>query len=147
MDAGQECALGRVLVVDDHRDSADALAVLLRLAGNNVQVAYDAWTAVRTAQQFRPDMIVMDIWMPGMDGYQTAATIRAIPEIASTYIVACTALPHKEYPHGDRSVFDLQLQKPLMLSELEEILRFARRAAHTGSRNTRQGGPGTESPQ
>ena len=62
----------RLLVVDDNRDAADSLAVLLRLQGHEVRVAHDGPAALELAASFRPDVAFLDIGMPGMDGYEVA---------------------------------------------------------------------------
>lgn len=66
----------RILVVEDNADAADSLALLLRMQGHEVQVAYDGPTALQTAQTFRPDVMIVDIGLPHMDGYEVARRVR-----------------------------------------------------------------------
>src|SRR5688572_10687196 len=69
----------RILVVDDNRDAAVSLAMILRLLGNESVTAHDGLDAVRQAAAFRPEIILLDIGMPGLNGYDTAREIRAQP--------------------------------------------------------------------
>src|SRR5207247_522533 len=62
----------RILVADDNRDSADAMAMLLGLGGNDVRVAYDGEAALKLAEEFRPEVLLLDIGMPRLDGHQLA---------------------------------------------------------------------------
>ena len=72
----------RILVVDDNVDAADSMAMLLRLAGQEVRVAYDGPTALLIAQVFRPHVVLLDIGMPGMDGYDVARRLARTPNCA-----------------------------------------------------------------
>ena len=80
----------RVLVVDDHRDVADSLAVLLQLQGYQVHTAYDGPAALKQAEAFPPDVVALDIGLPGMDGYEIARRLRKLPGLANVLIVAVT---------------------------------------------------------
>lgn len=90
--AGEDAALPcrRVLVVDDNRDAADSLAMMLRLAGQDVRLVYDGPSAVAEATGFGPHVVLLDIGMPGMDGYEVAKRMRELPELQSTVLVAVT---------------------------------------------------------
>ena len=66
----------RVLVVDDNVDAAVSLGMLLKLAGQEVRVAYDGPAALRQAMEFRPELVLLDIGMPGMDGYEVCRRLR-----------------------------------------------------------------------
>jgi CheY-like chemotaxis protein len=81
----------RVLVVDDNRDAADSLALLLRLWGYDSRVSYDGVHALQRAHDFHPDCLLLDINMPGMDGYTVARRLRQEPELGSVKLVALTA--------------------------------------------------------
>ncbi len=80
----------RLLVVDDNVDSANSLAMLLRLQGLQVLVAHDGATAIEIAERERPDAIFLDLGMPELDGYEVARRLRAIPELRSTHLIALT---------------------------------------------------------
>jgi CheY-like chemotaxis protein len=113
----------RILVVDDNRDAANSLAILLRIWGHDARVAYDGPEAVKVAQEFRPEVITLDIQMPGMHGGEVARTLRAIPEFQSVKIYATSAAES----HDNRFVawqhfFDRHLGKPYNLEQLEELL-------------------------
>ncbi|WP_445661322.1 PAS domain S-box protein [Azohydromonas aeria] len=80
----------RVLVVDDHRDAAESLALLLRMSGHDVEVAQDGPMALRTAAAFRPNVVLLDIGLPGMDGYELARRIRELPKLGGVRLIAVT---------------------------------------------------------
>ena len=113
----------RILVVDDNRDAVDALAMMLRLSGNDVEVAYDGLSALGTAQSFRPDGVVLDIGLPGMDGYEVARRLRARPETAAALIVAVTGYGQNEDRKRARAAgFDHHLVKPIESDTLLNLL-------------------------
>ncbi|WP_157119354.1 PAS domain S-box protein [Azohydromonas lata] len=80
----------RVLVVDDHHDVAESLAMLLRMSGHDVQVAQDGPMALGMAAALRPDIVLLDIGLPGMDGYELARRIRELPELGAVQLIAVT---------------------------------------------------------
>ncbi|MBV8899935.1 MAG: response regulator, partial [Verrucomicrobia bacterium] len=80
----------RVLVVDDNVDAADGLAAALRLNGHEVWAAYDGPGTLAIAQTFRPQVVLLDLGLPGMDGYEVARQLREKPEMKRTYLVAVT---------------------------------------------------------
>jgi signal transduction histidine kinase/DNA-binding response OmpR family regulator len=103
----------RVLVVDDNRDAADSLALLLRLAGHEVCVAHDGPTAVALAADFGPQLVLLDIGLPGMDGYAVARRLRAQPNAHKTLLVALTGYGQEEDVRRSREAgFDHHLVKP-----------------------------------
>jgi CheY-like chemotaxis protein len=113
----------RVLITEDNRDSADSLKALLDALGYDGHIAYDGETAVRSAAALRPDVIIMDIGLPGMDGYEAARQIRAQNPAARLTIVALTGWGQ----HADRlksadAGIDHHLLKPLDLTVLRQIL-------------------------
>ncbi len=113
----------RLLVVDDNVDSAESLAMMLRLMGNEVRTAHDGAKALDVAATFEPNVILLDIGMPGMDGYEVARRMRSIPQLAGAFLVAQTGWGQEE--DRRRSIeagFDHHLVKPLDPAELEELL-------------------------
>ena len=80
----------RILVVDDNRDAAISLATMLKIMGNDAQTAYDGLEALNVATAFRPDVILLDIGMPNLNGYETARRIRQEPWGHSAVLVALT---------------------------------------------------------
>ena len=86
----------RVLVVEDNVDAADSLSMLLRLYGHDVQVARTGPTALEMASAFRPDVVLLDIGLPGMDGYQVARHLRERPEFKDVTMCALTGYTPSE---------------------------------------------------
>ena len=84
----------RILLVDDNRDSADSLAMLLELKGHEVRIAYEGAQALQVAPRFAPHLAVIDIAMPKMDGYATLAALREMPALAGTMFAAMTGFGH-----------------------------------------------------
>ena len=113
----------RILVVDDNHDSADSLAMLLGLLGNDTRMAYDGTNAVAAADEFRPDIVLLDLGMPGVDGFETCRRLREQEWGGRMIIVALTGWGQ---PH-DRSAsrgagFDHHLVKPVDPAVLERVL-------------------------
>jgi CheY-like chemotaxis protein len=116
-------AARRILVVDDNRDAADALARLLQLLGHHVDTAQDGLQAVARAQTFRADVILMDIGMPHLDGYEAARRIREQLGLQPLKLVALTGWSQDE--HRRRSAeagFDAHILKPVDVAALESLL-------------------------
>jgi CheY-like chemotaxis protein len=86
----------RILVVDDNRDSADSLRLLLELFGHEVTVAYSGHDGVRAAEQCRPDVVLCDIGLPGLDGHGVARRLRGDPATAKARLIAVTAYGRDE---------------------------------------------------
>lgn len=113
----------RLMVVDDNRDSAESLAILLRLMGHEVSVALDGVTAVAQARDRRPEMIFLDLGMPIVDGYEAARRIRAIPELAETTLVALTGWGQAaDRRRTAEAGFDRHLVKPADPAQLAELI-------------------------
>src|SRR5690242_973874 len=116
----------RLLIADDNHDSADSLAMLMRSEGYEVQVAYDGRQTIEAASAFEPDVFILDLTMPALDGFETARRLRAMPAYAEKLFVALTA--HAEQTHLDeasRASFDEYLIKPCKLDVLRQILSEA----------------------
>jgi PAS domain S-box-containing protein len=113
----------RILVVDDNHDSADSLGILLRVMGNQVWCAYDGPSALQTAQEIRPAVVLLDIGLPGMDGYEVARRLRQIPNMRDALIVAQTGWGHDEDRQRTQAAgFDLHLVKPIQPAALVSLL-------------------------
>jgi CheY-like chemotaxis protein len=113
----------RILIVDDCKDTVDSLSILLRLWGHDVRVAYDGATAVATASSFRPDAVLLDILLPGLNGYQVARQLRQLPELSGTLLVAVTGYAENEdFAKSREAGFDRQIVKPVDLDELQRLL-------------------------
>jgi len=112
-----------VLVVDDNRDSADSLAMLLELLGHDVHIAYDGAQAIEMAHRFMPKVALIDIAMPKMDGYAVLAALRAMPGFSDTLFAAMTGFGHESDLARTRNAgFDAHLVKPVELAKFEELL-------------------------
>jgi signal transduction histidine kinase len=113
----------RILVVDDIVDSAESLAVLLRLQGHEVKVAYDGTTALAAAQAAPPEVVLLDIGLPGMDGYQVARRLRQQPALRKTLVVALTGYGQEEDRRRCQEAgIDQHLVKPVNLTTLNRLL-------------------------
>ncbi|MGH8797345.1 MAG: response regulator, partial [Caldimonas sp.] len=110
----------RLLIVDDNRDAAEAVAVLLALAGHEVKAVHDPLEALASAPVFAPDVVVLDIGLPIMDGYRLARSLRDVAETRASLLIALTGYGQQ----GDRerardAGFDHHLTKP---AEPEKLL-------------------------
>jgi CheY-like chemotaxis protein/uncharacterized protein YbcI len=113
----------RVLIVDDNRDAADALGLLVEELGNQVHVTYGGMQALDVAKAFRAQLMLIDLAMPDMDGCQLVQHFRQIPAFARTKIVAITG--HADQGHKTFAIkagFDAVLFKPVALKEIEQVL-------------------------
>lgn len=111
----------RVLVVDDNVDAADSLAILLNMSGHETKAAYDGSQALEVARSFAPNVVLLDIGLPGMDGYETAARLRA--EHGAIAIVAVTGYGSAADVERARSAgFDAHITKPVAFDELKAVL-------------------------
>jgi CheY-like chemotaxis protein len=114
----------RVLVVDDYPDNVESMALLLRLYGHEVEVALGGPAALRAAQAQQPDAVLLDISMPGMDGYQVARQLRAMFPDKPLLLVAITAHGFEEDRRRcEEAGFDRHLVKPADPLEVEQLLR------------------------
>jgi CheY-like chemotaxis protein/two-component sensor histidine kinase len=113
----------RVLVVDDNVDAAVSLGMLLRLAGQEVRVAYDGATALRQAQEFQPHLVLLDIGMPGMDGYEVCRHMRQELGMDQTTVVALTGWGQDEDRRRSQEAgFNHHIVKPVEPSALRRLL-------------------------
>lgn len=113
----------RVLVVDDNRDSADSLALLLRLAGHETTVAYDGPAAVDAVDAFAPDLVLLDIGLPGLNGMDACRRMRAAPGGGRLRIVALTGYGREDDRQRSREAgFDAHLVKPVDQDALLQLL-------------------------
>jgi signal transduction histidine kinase len=117
----------RILVVDDNRDAADTLALSLEMLGHEVRTMYDPMRALELAQAYAPDLIFMDVGMPGMNGYDLAAHLRRQSWSEDTLMVALTGWGQDEDRRRSRAAgFDYHLVKPAEFSEIEQMCRVRR---------------------
>ena len=113
----------RILVVDDNRDAAESLAMMLSLMGNESKTAYDGLEALEVAATFRPDLILLDIGMPKLNGYDTARQIRQQPWGKHAVLVALTGWGQDDDRRKSLDAgFDSHMVKPIELPALEKLL-------------------------
>jgi CheY-like chemotaxis protein len=113
----------RVLLVDDNQDGADSLGLLLEALGCKVHVTYGGAQALQVAAAFRPDLMLVDLVMPDMDGCDLVTHLRQIPAFARTQIVALTGYKEEERKSSAKKAgFDAVLFKPPALTDIEAVL-------------------------
>jgi two-component system CheB/CheR fusion protein len=113
----------RVLVVDDNVDAAQSLAMLLRLSGQDVRVEHNGPAALQAADEYRPMLVLLDIGLPGMSGYEVAALLRQRPNLDGMTLVAVTGYGQEDDRRRSREVgFDHHLVKPVEPEALQAIL-------------------------
>jgi CheY-like chemotaxis protein len=123
--------LRRILVVDDNRDSAESLALLLTLTGNETDVAYDGHQAVAAAERFRPDVALLDIGLPKLNGLDLARRIREQPWGKGMVLVALTGWGQDDDRRRSKAAgFDHHMAKPVDLGVLMRLLAEAPRSQH-----------------
>jgi CheY-like chemotaxis protein/two-component sensor histidine kinase len=113
----------RLLVVDGNKDAADSLAMLLRLQGHEVRVAHDGPAALELAAGYRPQMVFLDIGMPGMDGYEVARRLRSLPGLAGIKVAALTGWGQSEDRRRSKEAgFDYHFVKPVDPTTLQSLV-------------------------
>jgi CheY-like chemotaxis protein len=123
----------RVLIVDDNHDGADSLRLLLRSLGLEVQVAYGGAEALALMESYVPELVLLDIGMPGMDGYEVARRIRADPCLREAVLVALTGWgQEQDRAHARAAGFDHHLIKPADLETLQGLLASFGAGQHSG---------------
>jgi CheY-like chemotaxis protein len=114
----------RVLLADDNRDAADTLALLLKLSSHEVRVAHGGREALALAEELRPDVALLDIAMPEIDGYAVAQALRRAPWAAGLRLIALTGRGQEEDKLRARAAgFDHHLTKPVSPEALQELLQ------------------------
>jgi CheY-like chemotaxis protein len=110
-----------ILVVDDNRDNVEIMRALLESRGYTVAEASDGKTALAKLEEVRPDLVLLDVMMPGMDGWQVCRTIKNHPSFGSTLVVMVTAKGgYEDKFEGMRAGADDYVVKPVDLKELTE---------------------------
>ena len=112
----------KVLVADDNPDVVESLSILLTMSGHQVATAIDGQDAVEKADAFHPEVIILDIGMPRLDGYQACKAIREASSGSNIVIAALTGYNTDEYRRrGKEAGFDFYYQKPMDLGALKEL--------------------------
>ena len=113
----------RVLIVDDNEDAANSLAMILKLIGHETVSVYSADEALSQAATFRPHVVLLDIGLPGMDGYEVAQQLREMPGLRDIRLIAVTGYGQSEDRLRAREAgFDAHLVKPVEFAVLERTL-------------------------
>jgi signal transduction histidine kinase/CheY-like chemotaxis protein len=113
----------RVLVVDDNRDAADSMAEIVELLGHRAQVAYDGPSAVEIARATSPDVVLCDIGLPGMSGYEVARALRAVARRGMLLVAVTGYTQPEDMRRAVESGFDRHLAKPASAEDIERLLR------------------------
>ena len=113
----------RVLVVDDNVDSADSIAMLLQVSGHEVRVVYSGQDALDMAGKYQPDIVLLDIGLPVMDGYEVARRLRNHPELKEVKLIAVTGYGQEsDRLQSQEAGFDYHLVKPVDAQKLQEVM-------------------------
>ncbi|WP_340680241.1 response regulator, partial [Paraglaciecola sp.] len=114
----------RILVIDDNVDAAESLALLLEFSGHTTRKAYNGITGLEVAKEFKPDVILLDIGLPDINGYQVAQQIRQQPWGKKMFLVAATGWGQdKDKQLAKDAGFDKHLTKPIDFKELNVLLQ------------------------
>jgi CheY-like chemotaxis protein len=131
----------KVLVVDDDSDTVESTALVLELLGHQVQTALGGEQAITRARSFRPDLLFLDIRMPGMDGYQVARALHRMPGVVRPVLIAMSGLSSAEEKRRCAEAgFDIHLTKPVdpeVFERLSSLLTAARRGGSPGDEQKR----------
>ncbi|WP_257993548.1 PAS domain-containing hybrid sensor histidine kinase/response regulator [Cupriavidus pauculus] len=113
----------RVLLVDDNRDAADSMSILLEMSGHQVTIAYDGMEAIHAAARVRPDVALIDLAMPGMDGFAVIHALRGMPALSGTRYVALTGFGQaSDREQTAAAGFNVHLVKPVELDVLLKVI-------------------------
>ena len=134
----------QILVVDDNQDAADALVMAAQVLGHSATAVYNGTAALDLLDSYRPTVMILDLSMPGMDGYALARAIRARRDVGSALLVALSGFGSEADRARSRDAgFDLHLLKPIEIDTLERVLKRAPTPAHQPApcgRGSRAGG-------
>lgn len=119
----EPAAKRRLLVVDDNKDAAESMSMLLQMWGHDVVFAYDGPSALETAQRWQPEAVFLDIGLPGMDGYEVAARLRALPQAKDAVLIAITGYGQEDdLQRSRRAGIDHHLVKPVAPDALRSLI-------------------------
>ena len=122
----------RVLLVDDNVDSTEPLSILLQAKGHATQIASSGEAAIELADEFQPDVVLLDLGLPQMDGYEVARRLRARPNGEERVLVALTGWAGRDVrTKAAEAGFDYHLVKPVNWDELERIVESVEPKART----------------
>ena len=113
----------RVLLVDDNVDAAASLSLLLQLGGHSTAIAHSGPEALRVVAEFKPEIVLLDLGLPGMNGYEVARAMRKMPELGRPILIAVTGWGAPEDRLKSKQAgFDEHLTKPVDISMIELLL-------------------------
>ncbi|HEX5206419.1 MAG TPA: response regulator [Steroidobacteraceae bacterium] len=113
----------RLLVVDDNKDAAESMSMLLEMWGHEVAYAYDGPSAIETAEQWQPQAVFLDIGLPGMDGYEVAERLRELPQAKDAVLIAITGYGQEDdRRRSQRAGIDHHLVKPVAPDALRDLI-------------------------
>ncbi len=117
----------RILIVEDNVDAAETLGMLLETSGHAVTVVTDGLKALEAVRVFRPHVVLLDIGLPGMDGYEVAQRLRLTDAGRDAYLIALSGYAEdRDHSYADAAGFDLHLTKPVEPVHLEDVIAAAR---------------------
>ncbi|MDE2451409.1 MAG: response regulator [Gammaproteobacteria bacterium] len=120
---GETTAKRRLLVVDDNKDAAESMSMLLQMWGHEVAFAYDGPSALVTAEQWQPEAVFLDIGLPGMDGYEVAERLRELPHAKDAVLIAITGYGQDDdRQRSRRAGIDHHLVKPVAPDALRNLI-------------------------
>jgi CheY-like chemotaxis protein len=113
----------RILIVDDEEDACLTLAEILASLGHEVKTAHDGQRALVLAGEFRPEVVLLDIGLPGLDGYEVARRLREQPAMGGALLIALTGYTREnDRKNAERAGFDQHLAKPIKIAALTAFL-------------------------
>jgi signal transduction histidine kinase len=122
----QEIQTRRVLLVDDSVDAASAMSLLLETLGHEVRVAHDGFAALEAVGEFAPEVVILDIGLPGMDGFQIARALRERADTAGALLIALTGYGQaSDRQHSHEAGFDRHFVKPVSFDDIERVIAQA----------------------
>jgi CheY-like chemotaxis protein len=123
----------RVLVVDDNVDGAESLAMMLRIGGHEIRTAHSGPEALDAARPFKPEVVFLDIGLPGMNGYEVAKRMRTDPSLSGAVLVALTGWgSESDKQQSSQAGFDFHMTKPIEATAIESILEYVPEKAGVG---------------
>ena len=114
----------KILIVHDNEDFATSMQLLLQAERHEVQVAHDGMAAIDLAKAFKPDVVLLDLGLPGFNGYETAYRLRGIPELQDVTLIAVSGYAQEEdRQRSKRAGFNKHLKKPVDIEQILEAVQ------------------------